>query len=81
MLGVWHTMMPLFLLLSAPSQVMRETDTQVKWPSKLKIGAKSKKGDASLLRSDCVSPLKVADVAQKYAQTCVEFLHRSTCEG
>lgn len=33
------------LLLSALPQVMRETDTQVKWPSKLKIGAKSKKGD------------------------------------
>lgn len=27
------------------SQVMRETGTQVKWPSKLKIGAKSKKGE------------------------------------
>lgn len=26
-------------------QVMRETHTQVKWPSKLKIGAKSKKGE------------------------------------
>lgn len=33
------------LLLSVLPQVMRETDTQVKWPSKLKIGAKSKKGD------------------------------------
>uniref|UniRef100_A0A3P8PDS4 SAM domain-containing protein n=1 Tax=Astatotilapia calliptera TaxID=8154 RepID=A0A3P8PDS4_ASTCA len=31
------------LLLSVLSQVMRETNTQVKWPSKLKIGAKSKK--------------------------------------
>uniref|UniRef100_A0A3Q1FHY9 Bicaudal C homolog 2 n=1 Tax=Acanthochromis polyacanthus TaxID=80966 RepID=A0A3Q1FHY9_9TELE len=31
------------LLLSALPQVMRETNTQVKWPSKLKIGAKSKK--------------------------------------
>uniref|UniRef100_A0A672YMI6 Bicaudal C homolog 2 n=1 Tax=Sphaeramia orbicularis TaxID=375764 RepID=A0A672YMI6_9TELE len=30
-------------LLSVLLQVMRETDTQVKWPSKLKIGAKSKK--------------------------------------
>uniref|UniRef100_A0A3Q2Y2R9 Bicaudal C homolog 2 n=1 Tax=Hippocampus comes TaxID=109280 RepID=A0A3Q2Y2R9_HIPCM len=29
--------------LFRPSQVMKETDTQVKWPSKLKIGAKSKK--------------------------------------
>lgn len=26
-------------------QVMRETHTEVKWPSKLKIGAKSKKGE------------------------------------
>lgn len=25
-------------------QVMEETDTQIAWPSKLKIGAKSKKG-------------------------------------
>lgn len=32
-------------IVSCFSQVMRETDTQVKWPSKLKIGAKSKKGD------------------------------------
>uniref|UniRef100_A0A3Q1BQ42 SAM domain-containing protein n=1 Tax=Amphiprion ocellaris TaxID=80972 RepID=A0A3Q1BQ42_AMPOC len=31
------------LLLFALPQVMRETNTQVKWPSKLKIGAKSKK--------------------------------------
>lgn len=29
-------------------QVMSETNTQVKWPSKLKIGAKSKKGDKLL---------------------------------
>lgn len=46
---VRHTMRALSLLLSVLSQVMRETDTQVKWPSKLKIGAKSKKGDKSLL--------------------------------
>lgn len=32
---------------------MRETDTQVKWPSKLKIGAKSKKGDGPLSHSSC----------------------------
>uniref|UniRef100_A0A3B5ANI9 Protein bicaudal C homolog 1-B-like n=1 Tax=Stegastes partitus TaxID=144197 RepID=A0A3B5ANI9_9TELE len=31
------------LLLFVLPQVMRETNTQVKWPSKLKIGAKSKK--------------------------------------
>ena len=37
--------------LSLRSQVMRETETQVKWPSKLKIGAKSKKG-AHLILSD-----------------------------
>lgn len=36
------------LLSSVLPQVMRETDTQVKWPSKLKIGAKSKKGVALL---------------------------------
>lgn len=34
------------LLLCVDQQVMKETDTQVKWPSKLKIGAKSKKGDS-----------------------------------
>lgn len=39
------------LLLSVLPQVMRETDTQVKWPSKLKIGAKSKKGDKLLYLS------------------------------
>lgn len=71
-------MMALFFLLSAPSQVMRETDTQVKWPSKLKIGAKSKKGDEPLLCSSCMS--SVAGV-QKSAQTFVEFPHRSACEG
>lgn len=26
-------------------QIMDETQTQIAWPSKLKIGAKSKKGD------------------------------------
>jgi len=31
------------VLFSSP-QVMEETDTQIAWPSKLKIGAKSKKG-------------------------------------
>lgn len=36
-------------IVSCFSQVMRETDTQVKWPSKLKIGAKSKKGDGFLI--------------------------------
>lgn len=74
-------MTALFLLLSAPSQVMRETDTQVKWPSKLKIGAKSKKGDESLLCSSCVLSLTVAGAVQKSAQTLVEFSHRSTREG
>lgn len=49
-----HTMPAptLFLTLSSLSvlpQVMRETDTQVKWPSKLKIGAKSKKGEKFLI--------------------------------
>ncbi|TNM98775.1 hypothetical protein fugu_013339 [Takifugu bimaculatus] len=62
-------------------RVMRETDTQVKWPSKLKIGAKSKKGDEPLLCSSCVSSLTVAGVVQKSAQTFVEFPHRSACEG
>lgn len=28
-------------------QIMDETQTQIAWPSKLKIGAKSKKGDDS----------------------------------
>lgn len=47
-----HTITTLFSVLVSPSlllfvlpQVMKETDTKVKWPSKLKIGAKSKKGD------------------------------------
>lgn len=62
-------MTALFLLLSAPSQVMRETDTQVKWPSKLKIGAKSKKGDESLLCSSSVSSLTVAGVVQKFRRS------------
>lgn len=30
-------------------QIMDETQTQIAWPSKLKIGAKSKKGDDFLL--------------------------------
>lgn len=51
--SVGHTMTALSLFLSlllfVLSQVMRETDTQVKWPSKLKIGAKSKKGDKFLI--------------------------------
>ena len=29
------------------SQIMEETNTQITWPSKLKIGAKSKKGRQS----------------------------------
>uniref|UniRef100_A0A672F3B9 Bicaudal C homolog 2 n=1 Tax=Salarias fasciatus TaxID=181472 RepID=A0A672F3B9_SALFA len=37
------SLMHLTLLLFVLLQVMRETNTQVKWPSKLKIGAKSKK--------------------------------------
>lgn len=32
-----------------PSQVMEETNTQIAWPSKLKIGAKSKKGKSLCL--------------------------------
>lgn len=47
------------ILLFVPvPQVMRETDTQVKWPSKLKIGAKSKKGDKFFVfQSHQISPL------------------------
>ena len=32
------------LILFSSIQIMRETDTTITWPSKLKIGAKSKKG-------------------------------------
>lgn len=42
-----HTMTaPVLIFL----QVMRETKTQVKWPSKLKIGAKSKKGEKRVIK-------------------------------
>lgn len=36
------------------SQIMEETNTQIAWPSKLKIGAKSKKGKTNK-RTRCLS--------------------------
>lgn len=38
----------LFYQHSSLFQIMDETQTQIAWPSKLKIGAKSKKGDCML---------------------------------
>lgn len=58
------------------SQVMRETDTQVKWPSKLKIGAKSKKGESQcLFYADC------GPTCNSSVKLSTLFLSRSTCEG
>lgn len=93
---VRHTMRALSLLLSVLSQVMRETDTQVKWPSKLKIGAKSKKGDKSLLCfSHCfmsvflLLPQLISRWFPMNIHPSIQFLlikikilfSRSTCEG
>lgn len=45
-----HILTPVFFW-HVVLQVMVETNTQVKWPSKLKIGAKSKKGDVTSIWS------------------------------
>lgn len=42
-----HCQFPLIMFPTYLLQIMDETQTQIAWPSKLKIGAKSKKGDFS----------------------------------
>ena len=40
-------------------QVMEETSTQITWPSKLKIGAKSKKGIFAAAFTFCFLPVHI----------------------
>lgn len=75
------------LLLFVFPQVMRETDTQVKWPSKLKIGAKSKKGDKVFVFQPksvlCVSsPSCFSAPTAEFTQQCFQpEVWAATCVG
>lgn len=56
---LWRALMPIeyvfpFNFLMFMFKVMDETNTQIAWPSKLKIGAKSKKGIHTFTQTDAI---------------------------